>query len=130
MLEMTGNLHAALSFFCNRDKPRILWVDAIYINQEDETEKKQQVGSIANIYGEALQVLVWLGPSGHRTGAAFKKMETLANLWAQRAGQCMEDNYLEYTFTKKLDLDSTTIFDSRTGFFLVVATVLHAGRSH
>ena len=116
MLEVTGNLHGALSSLRNRDKPRLLWVDAICINQEDRKEKNQQVALMTKIYEDALRVLVWLGPSGHRTGAAFKKMETLANLWAQRAEQGMEeDNYLEYTLTKKSDLDRPTIFDSSKG---------------
>lgn len=43
------------------DISRVLWVDALCINQENTAERSQQVGIMAQIYQQATRVLVWLG---------------------------------------------------------------------
>ncbi|CAN9208252.1 unnamed protein product [Alternaria alternata] len=43
--------------------PRYLWIDAICINQADNTEKSLQVLSMGKIYSIASNVVVWLGPA-------------------------------------------------------------------
>jgi hypothetical protein len=40
-----------------------LWIDAISINQDDLTERSQQVAITGRIYSTALKVHVWLGPA-------------------------------------------------------------------
>ncbi|KZL81841.1 hypothetical protein CI238_01793 [Colletotrichum incanum] len=40
---------------------RDVWVDAICINQEDDSERSHQVGLMQNIYANALRVLIYLG---------------------------------------------------------------------
>ena len=59
--KVTRNLDSLLRAFRLRDKHRILWVDAICINQSDPAEKTHQVGSMGSIYSSASGVLVWLG---------------------------------------------------------------------
>lgn len=58
---VTENLHAALSHLRDGFIERVVWVDAICINQKDETEKGHQVQSMAKIYAKASRVIVWLG---------------------------------------------------------------------
>lgn len=58
---ITQNLDAALRNFRLEDRPRILWVDAISINQNDPIERSAQVAFMTSIYNEADRVLVWLG---------------------------------------------------------------------
>jgi len=60
-LAVTLNLHAALLRLQDRDIPRIIWVDAVCINQDDEQEKEHQIQFMAKIYGKASRVIVWLG---------------------------------------------------------------------
>lgn len=60
-LLITSNLHAALSHLRNRSFDRILWIDAVCINQADEHEKAQQIGHMYNIYSCASCVHIWLG---------------------------------------------------------------------
>lgn len=59
---VTPNLHAALKRFRHRNRRRMLWVDAICINQHDNNEKSHQVSRMKHIYQEASCVLMWLGP--------------------------------------------------------------------
>jgi hypothetical protein len=60
-LRITVNLHDALQAIRHEHKSRILWIDAICINQLDLPEKGHQVASMGRIYGDAWRVIVWLG---------------------------------------------------------------------
>ncbi|TVY90273.1 Heterokaryon incompatibility protein 6,OR allele [Lachnellula willkommii] len=55
------NLDKALRHFRRKDQERVLWIDAICINQADDAEKSWQVMLMADIYRRAQRVLVWLG---------------------------------------------------------------------
>lgn len=61
-MSITTSLWGALQEFRHSDTPRILWVDGICINQDDEIEKTCQVRLMKEIYAKATLVLVWLGP--------------------------------------------------------------------
>lgn len=63
-LSVTRNLHEALVQLRDRFIDRVLWIDAICINQADLDERSCQVASMARIYAIASRVLVWLGPAG------------------------------------------------------------------
>ncbi|APA09556.1 hypothetical protein sscle_05g043260 [Sclerotinia sclerotiorum 1980 UF-70] len=52
-LPVTSNLHAALLRLRNRTFNRVIRVDAIRIEQEDEQEKGRQIQMMARIYGQA-----------------------------------------------------------------------------
>jgi hypothetical protein len=52
------NLGVALRNLRLRTRPRTLWIDAIYINQNDAVEKSNQVIQMGNIYSQALEVLI------------------------------------------------------------------------
>ena len=83
-IEVTLNLHAALKCLRNHALPRVLWVDAVCINQADEKEKQQQIQHMAKIYNEATRVIVWLGEMANGSNEAIQYI----NLAAQngRAG--------------------------------------------
>lgn len=57
---VTLNLKNALHQLKLKDRSRILWADAICINQCDDLEKGSQVKLMARIYGKATRVCVWL----------------------------------------------------------------------
>lgn len=59
---VTGNLHAALWHLRDRQLERVLWVDALCINQADSGEKERQLPLMRTIYAQAARVVVWLGP--------------------------------------------------------------------
>ncbi|KAH8689770.1 heterokaryon incompatibility protein-domain-containing protein [Phaeosphaeriaceae sp. PMI808] len=60
-ITITTNLHAALSHLRHPDRRRVIWADALCINQEDLKERKQQVKIMGDIYSQADGVLIWLG---------------------------------------------------------------------
>ncbi|KAL0472944.1 heterokaryon incompatibility protein domain-containing protein [Neurospora intermedia] len=57
------NLHLALLALRQPNQDRLLWIDAICIDQDNHKEKGHQVGRMRQIYENAEQVLIWLGPS-------------------------------------------------------------------
>ena len=59
--DVTVNLHAALSYLRNHSMERILWIDAICIDQANREEKEHQIQFMAKIYGQAHRVVIWLG---------------------------------------------------------------------
>ncbi|KAK5745934.1 cell separation during budding [Elasticomyces elasticus] len=61
-LEATCNLYLALEALRKGIRePRVLWVDAVCINQNDTHEKGAQVQLMSTIYQQAWQVVIWLG---------------------------------------------------------------------
>ena len=62
-LDITSNLHSALRHLRDPLVDRILWVDAICINQSDEAihEKSHQVRQMRKMYEQADRVIIWLG---------------------------------------------------------------------
>jgi len=70
-IEMTMNLSEALCYLRNPRTPRILWVDAVCINQNDIEERNAQVTRMNTIYQRASEVIVWLGRETDTSQAAF-----------------------------------------------------------
>ncbi|KAI0845118.1 heterokaryon incompatibility protein-domain-containing protein [Daldinia vernicosa] len=74
ILPVTTNLACALWYFRkggfprhdNTEKIRLLWVDAICINQEDTPERSHQVTLMGTIFGNASSVFSWLEDPGLR----------------------------------------------------------------
>ncbi|CZR36157.1 uncharacterized protein FPRO_03583 [Fusarium proliferatum ET1] len=58
---ITPSLFHALYRFRLKDEPRILWADAVCINQSDNEEKATQVALMSDIYASAASTLVYLG---------------------------------------------------------------------
>jgi hypothetical protein len=54
-----------------RDAPRILWVDALFINQKDTDEKNKQVRMMRDIYAKSERTLIRLGPESGNSREAF-----------------------------------------------------------
>ncbi|KAH9207025.1 heterokaryon incompatibility protein-domain-containing protein, partial [Leptodontidium sp. 2 PMI_412] len=60
-LPVTQNLAEALPHFRYEDRPRVLWIDAICVDQENLMERGHQVKRMSDIYSNAAKVFVWLG---------------------------------------------------------------------
>jgi Heterokaryon incompatibility protein (HET) len=75
-LPITAHLHAALSCL-TRDESRILWIDAICINQRDSDEKAAQIPLMHRIYYHAERVVAWLGEEEELIRNAFNTIPLL-----------------------------------------------------
>ncbi|KPI45460.1 uncharacterized protein AB675_560 [Cyphellophora attinorum] len=64
-----SNLAAALKHLRYSDRARILWADALSINQSDSEEKSLQVAQMGQIYAAAERVVVWLGMDSEEEAA-------------------------------------------------------------
>ena len=56
------NLEDALRELSKGKVERLLWIDAICINQADLSERNEQVRMMSKIYGQAERVIIWMGP--------------------------------------------------------------------
>ncbi len=76
------NLYQALRQlrYKGKNKPRLLWVDAVCINQKDHNEKNHQVPKMASIYNEAKNVCVWLGNGSESSERALELIKRVVNL--------------------------------------------------
>ncbi|KAK3377049.1 heterokaryon incompatibility protein-domain-containing protein [Lasiosphaeria ovina] len=77
-LSIGANLHTALSHLRDCFVERILWIDAICINQRDNIEKGHQVESMAKIYAQASRVIVWLGEAADGSNHALEAIRRAA----------------------------------------------------
>jgi hypothetical protein len=58
--------------YLRRGEDRILWIDAICIDQKNKEERSYQVSMMSLVYTRALQVCVWLGEDDDNSQKAFK----------------------------------------------------------
>jgi hypothetical protein len=80
-LDITSNLYHALQELRDPTLPRIMWIDAVCINQSDLEERSSQVDFMAKIYSYANQVVIWLGPGDNtETKELFAAIEDAADI--------------------------------------------------
>ena len=86
------NLHSALLALRYVSLKRILWVDAVCINQNDAIEKEYQVGLMRKIYQRASSVTIWLSTYDEEIGEAFTFIRQLqgSNAVADVSGGAFE----------------------------------------
>lgn len=78
---ITLNLWTLLKHFRKLKEGQLLWIDALCINQDDASEKNQQVSLMADIYRQCSECLVWLGndTSVNHASQAFQLLRDLAD---------------------------------------------------
>ncbi|KAK8058831.1 HET-domain-containing protein [Apiospora phragmitis] len=89
---VSANLYAALRRLRQKTTSRVMWIDAICINQDDLEERAAQVTLMKQVYSKAREVLIWLGDSispAHRS-AGEASCESGSN-----AGQLCHDLSVE-----------------------------------
>ncbi|KAJ4394365.1 hypothetical protein N0V93_003582 [Gnomoniopsis smithogilvyi] len=64
---ITSNLDIALRHLRQGSQERVLWVDALCINQRNDDEKSLQVQLMRTIYSIASKVTVWMGPADNKS---------------------------------------------------------------
>lgn len=79
LVSVTRNLATALRYLRYSDRQRVLWVDAICVDQGNLEERSQQVARMADIYALANRVLVWLGPESYDSALALKSLRDVGS---------------------------------------------------
>ncbi|KAH8598404.1 heterokaryon incompatibility protein-domain-containing protein [Bisporella sp. PMI_857] len=74
VFEVTQNLWLALRRLRYKDKPRLLWIDALCIDQENIQERNQQVSIMRDIYQMANQTIFWVGEEGDDSHLVFEHL--------------------------------------------------------
>jgi len=76
-IEITENLYIALQNLRRKDHERIIWVDALCIDQSNLGERTQQVSLMGSIYKKAWNVIIWLGQPWNDCHLAVDYLEQL-----------------------------------------------------
>ena len=76
-LAITQNLAEALRYLRYEDRSRVLWIDAICVDQNNTAERGHQVLRMADIYRQASRVIIWLGPERDDSTLAIQELNSL-----------------------------------------------------
>lgn len=76
-LSITSSLFRVLKYLRGAEE-RLLWIDQISIDQNNDREKGQQVAMMKEIYRYAKQTVAWLGDTFESTSRAFDTLHYLA----------------------------------------------------
>ncbi|KAK3371149.1 heterokaryon incompatibility protein-domain-containing protein [Lasiosphaeria ovina] len=71
---VTENLHSALARLRRPTEDRLLWIDALAINQLDLSERSAQVQAMPFTYSRAERTLAWLGEGDENVSTAVKNL--------------------------------------------------------
>lgn len=112
-MAITHNLAIALRHlrFPHKGHYRIIWADAICVNQQDLGERAQQVERMADIYRASKRVIVWLGPEADNSTLAIETISALSSqveyqsdgLWPLRLSPQGDSRYLDYSVDLPFD---------------------------
>ena len=80
VLPVTENLEVALRHLRQSRTIRLMWIDALSINQNDLEERSQQVMRMGDIFSQAASVSVWLGPAADRSDEAILFVDQVSHL--------------------------------------------------
>ncbi|KAK4168195.1 heterokaryon incompatibility protein-domain-containing protein [Cladorrhinum sp. PSN259] len=93
------NLQSALFNLRSLDDTRVLWVDAICIDQTNDDEKIVQVGMMGDIYRYSLRTVVWFGNATQHSRKVFAQIEKLRD-WASSvpvmSQEALRDSYQDW----------------------------------
>lgn len=95
-IPITRNLDVAMRHLRYPDRPRVVWIDALCIDQTSPSDKSRQVGQMSHIYWSTPRVVVWLGPEADNSDRAIKILESIGeNIqvnWTTLQLNCFAEN--------------------------------------
>lgn len=108
-LYVTENLHGALRQMRLESGIRVLWADAICINQADDEEKSVQVAMMSRIYKGGSQTLAWLGEADHRTRKAFAFLKDCADRASETTSRSSQSEQSEPEVSSQFEQSETKV---------------------
>lgn len=118
-LSIKPNLETALRELSKGKVERLLWIDAICINQNDTNERNAQVRMMSSIYRSAARVIIWIGPRWTGgTSSAAEAIWHFANRQKRGATSQQLSTFLDYP-ENRMEMEShcteATAVDSSGG---------------
>ncbi|PHH90341.1 hypothetical protein CDD83_3939 [Cordyceps sp. RAO-2017] len=92
-LSIANNLSIALPYLRREDRDRILWIDAICIDQDDKKERGHQVQQMGKIFSQADTVVCWLGPATNDTNLVMSNLRLLQQESVRRGHRHLNDSW-------------------------------------
>ncbi|KAK7212787.1 hypothetical protein V2G26_019965 [Clonostachys chloroleuca] len=77
-LDVSAKLEVALRHLRSLTATRVLWIDALCINQGDYEERSDQVKKMVQIYQRATNVIAWLGKESRGSGDSMALLTDFA----------------------------------------------------
>lgn len=94
-ISITQNLDVAMRHLRYPDRPKVVWIDALCINQTSLSDKSRQVGHMNHIYWSTPRVVVWLGPEADDSDRAMDILESIGEKiqvdWATLEYSCVTE---------------------------------------
>jgi hypothetical protein len=115
------NLFDALYQLRKLDASRLLWVDALCINQVDDKEKEVMIPMMKYIYKYASSVLIWLGTEDEFTAGALAIIDCAAKLLREETGK-------HVPFDFQVVRESNSAQKTRREVFLLLMMWSHGNR--
>jgi hypothetical protein len=85
-ITVTRNLDVALRYLRYPAEHRVIWIDALCIDQRSTDEKNRQVAVMGRVFERARPVVFWIGPEGNRSNEALNIIEHI--------GRCVTVDWL------------------------------------
>lgn len=98
---ITANLGAALRDIRDVNKVLTIWVDAMCINQDDISERNQQVRIMGEIYRQASSTIIYLGPTSQDIDLLFDTSIERKRLDPANYNQLIASIDKKWTFEEK-----------------------------
>ncbi|KAF5011994.1 hypothetical protein FDECE_1934 [Fusarium decemcellulare] len=101
-LSITSNVDSLLRHFRHSVNIRHLWLDAICLNQSDESEKGVQIPLMGDIYRQARKTFIWLGEDNkNEAREMFALMRLLSAIPETLKGKSL-DQHMEQVLESRL----------------------------
>ncbi|KAK4539398.1 hypothetical protein LTR36_010961 [Oleoguttula mirabilis] len=105
---VSEHLYAALRRLRRPDKPRLVWIDVICVNQSNVPERNRSVELMWRIYTEARRVIIWIGeidaqrPTCKRLYPGAKEEDSQLTLCARSGLAALEHGNLTAKLSERL----------------------------
>lgn len=84
VIVVTRNLEAALRHIRHVSRPRVFFIHAICIDQQNIKERGEQVALMGEVYRRAARTIVWLGPGGDDSDHALDVLQYIESRFRAR----------------------------------------------
>ena len=123
-MRVTKNVYLALRDLRSLKENRILWIDALCIDQDNNKEQGQQVQQMGSIYSKAGRVIIWLGEATYDIDYIMYYMKQLEEESLKYASD--SQNHQEISHKQWVDIWSVMIRDLRTDHTSLLAEGLQS----